>query len=595
MSKEDAALITEIVDDHQKDRGRLMDIVREVQARCGHISNDAVGRIAGALGIHRVQVEDMVSFYSFLKREPTGKYVIRLSNCVVNRMNGMEKVAETFEKVLGISFGETTPDGMISLEHTSCIGMCDQAPAGLINDTVVTDLKPQDVPAIVEAIRKERRTSFQAGALPNAEVQLNLCRPGPVVMAPFENGSAIRRTLNMTPEQVIEEITRSRLRGRGGAGFPTGMKWSFCRKAKGDHYVICNADEGEPGTFKDRYILTEATDLLFEGMTIAGYVLGAETGLLYLRGEYEYLLPHLRQVLARRRRRGLLGQNVAGREGFNFDIRIQPGAGAYICGEESSLIESLEGKRGAPRDRPPYPVQYGYLGQPTAVNNVETLCCAARVMSKGGEWFAALGTRDSTGTKLLSVSGDCLHPGVYELEYGLTIDKLLEIVGAENAKAVQVGGPSGLCVAPKDFGRRISFEDIPTGGSVIVFGKDRDLLKIAGEFTEFFVEESCGWCAPCRVGTTLLLKVMEKILAGKGTQSDLVELESLGNTVKSMSRCGLGQTAANPVLTTLKNFPDLYKKRITKKDFIPYFDVEAAFSDAYEITGRKFKPEEGEV
>jgi [NiFe] hydrogenase diaphorase moiety large subunit len=589
MSREDTALIAKVVEDCGRDPHRLMDIVRGVHEQIGYLSEDAVDGIAEALGVHRVQVADMASFYTFFDREPRGKCIIRLSNCVVDRMHGMEEVARAFEKELGISFGGITADGMIGLEYTSCTGMCDQGPAALINGMVVTGLKPKDVPAIVAAIKKEGGRVSKSELFPNAEVQLNLRQAGAVVTAPFENGSAIRKALNLSPEEVIEEINKSKLRGRGGAGFPTGMKWSFCRKAKGTHYIICNADEGEPGTFKDRLILTEHADLLMEGMTIAGYALGASEGLLYLRAEYAYLWPHLEQVLARRRRNGLLGQSICGREGFHFEIRIQLGAGAYVCGEESSLIESLEGKRGAPRDRPPYPVQKGYKNEPTAVNNVETLCCAARVLEKGGEWFTGFGTPESTGTKLLSVSGDCKHPGIYEVPYGFTVDQLMSLVGADDAQAVQVGGPSGQCLAPKDYGRRISFEDIPTGGSIIVFGHKRDLLEHVLSFTEFFVEESCGWCVPCRVGTTLLKMKLEKILEGKGTASDLEELKKLGNTVKTMSRCGLGQTAANPILTTLQNFPALYKQRITEKDFIPYFDIESAFSDYCEVTGRKFE------
>jgi len=332
MAKHDAAAIKKIAEGYQRDPYRLMDVVREVHKQAGYLSGEVIDEIAQAMGVHRVQVEDMASFYSFFDREP----------------------AAAFEKELGIPFGQTTPDGLISLKRTSCIGMCDQAPAAIIGDMVVTGLKPEDVPAIVQAIRKEKGQVSQGEIFPNAEVQMGLRQSGPVVLAPFENGTALRKALNMSPEQVIEEINKSKLRGRGGAGFPTGMKWNFCRKASGTHFIICNADEGEPGTFKDRLILSEAADLLFEGMTVAGYAIGAEEGLLYLRAEYSFLWPHLEQVLARRRRHGLLGQNVAGREGFSFDIRIQLGAGAYVCGEESSLIESLEGKRGAPRDRPPY-------------------------------------------------------------------------------------------------------------------------------------------------------------------------------------------------------------------------------------------------
>ncbi|HPX41890.1 MAG TPA: NADH-ubiquinone oxidoreductase-F iron-sulfur binding region domain-containing protein, partial [Candidatus Hydrogenedentes bacterium] len=291
--------------------------------------------------------------------------------------------------------------------------------------------------------------------------------------------------------------------------------------------------------------------------------------------------------LAKRRRMGLLGENVCGAEGFDFDIRIQMGAGAYICGEESALIESLEGKRGAPRDRPPFPVQKGYLDRPSSVNNVETLCCAARIMERGAEWFSSMGTKDSTGTKLLSISGDCAAPGVYEVAYGITVEKVLEMVGATDAQAVQIGGPSGQCIAPKDFGRSICFEDLPTGGSTIIFGKDRDLLACMEGFLEFFVEESCGWCAPCRAGSTFLKMQFEKILEGRGTREDLKKLEETANTVKFMSRCGLGQTAPNPVLTTLRNFPALYEARIQPDDFIPAFDLKEALKEACSITGQK--------
>jgi len=237
-------------------------------------------------------------------------------------------------------------------------------------------------------------------------------------------------------------------------------------------------------------------------------------------------------------------------------------------------------------------VQKGYKNQPTSVNNVETLCCAARILEKGGEWFAKMGTKDSTGTKLLSVSGDCEQPGVYEVLYGTTVEQVLEMVGAGNAQAVQMGGPSGRCLAPKDFGRSISFEDLATGGSFIVFGPDRDLLECMYQFVEFFVEESCGWCAPCRVGTTLLKRKFEKILAGKGSRSDLIEIEQLGRTMKMMSRCGLGQTAANPVLTTINDFSELWEARIQPGDFIPSFDLAKAIQEGCAITGRKPELEE---
>jgi [NiFe] hydrogenase diaphorase moiety large subunit len=365
------------------------------------------------------------------------------------------------------------------------------------------------------------------------------------------------------------------------------MKWKLCRQALGtNRYVICNADEGEPGTFKDRVLLTEVPDRVFAGMTIAGYALGSRQGIVYLRGEYAYLWNHLQQVLAVRRRQGLLGKDICGFDGFEFDIRIELGAGAYICGEESALIESLEGKRGAPRDRPPFPTEEGYQQKPTSVNNVETLVCVTRILEKGADWFTQFGTKESSGTKLLSVSGDCEHPGVYELPFGITVNDLLDMVGAGDVKAVQVGGPSGQCIAPKDFGRQICFEDLPTGGAMMIFGPQRDLLETVRQFAEFFAHESCGWCVPCRVGTTIIGNLLDKILAGRGTLGDVQELEKLGHTVARTSRCGLGQTAPNPVLSTLRNFPHLWEAQIKRVDFIPLLDLTKSLRTAVAVQGR---------
>jgi [NiFe] hydrogenase diaphorase moiety large subunit len=589
MAIDQSVTIKKIASNYDNDRNRLMDIALNVQDRLGYISEDSMETLSKILGIPLVEVRDMVSFYSFLSREKDGKSTVRLCNAVVERMHGMEQVREAFEKTLDTRFGTVTTDSMISLKYTSCIGMSDQAPSALINGIPVTNISPEDVPRIVRDIKKGERYTAEKlrSSHPSGQVHKNLMKEGSVIFSPMERGTAIRAAVNITPEEVISTITQSGLRGRGGAGFPTGMKWLFCRKA-----IICNGDEGEPGTFKDRVILTECPDLLFEGMTVAGYALGATQGFLYLRGEYAFLLGFLEQVLEGRRQLGLLGPNIVGKEGFEFDIRIQLGAGAYICGEESSLIESLEGKRGAPRHRPPFPVTSGYLGQPTSVNNVETLCCAARILEKGAEWFKVIGTKDSTGTKLLSVSGDCKHPGVYEVEFGTTIDAVLQMAGAVNAQAVQVGGPSGSCVAPIDFGRRISYEDIATGGSIIVFGPGRDLLSIVREFMEFFNEESCGWCTPCRAGTTIILKMIDKILQGKGSKKDIDELRSVANTIKKMSRCGLGQTAANPILTTLKNFRKLYSQKCASEEYIPPFDYQRAIAAGIEIAGREPVDEE---
>jgi [NiFe] hydrogenase diaphorase moiety large subunit len=351
-------------------------------------------------------------------------------------------------------------------------------------------------------------------------------------------------------------------------------------------YVVCNADEGEPGTFKDRVLLQSYADLMFDGMTVAARVVGARQGLVYLRGEYLYLVDALERTLQRRRDEGLLGARILGENGFDFDIEIKLGAGAYICGEESALIESMEGKAGRPRNRPPYPTEHGYRDCPTVVNNVETFCCAAKVAVRGGEWFAAIGTRESTGTKLLSVSGDCAHPGVYEYPFGVSVRQVLRDCGARDTQAVQVGGPSGTCVSWRDFDRRIAFEDIPSAGAFMVFGRQRDMFEVARNFAHFFAHESCGFCTPCRVGTSLLRSHMDKLAAGKGSAYDLEQMKRLMHIMLTMSHCGLGHTAAKPVVETMAKFPEAYERRLKALDFTPAFDLDGALQTARRITGR---------
>ena len=324
----------------------------------------------------------------------------------------------------------------------------------------------------------------------------------------------------------------------------------------GAKYVVCNADEGEPGTFKDRVILLEHADLVFEGMTIAAKAIGATRGILYLRGEYVYMRPHLEGVLARRRADGQLGADILGTVGFTFDIEIRMGAGAYVCGEETALIESLEGHRGEPRNRPPFPVNTGFLGQPTVVNNVETLAAVSAILARGAAWFKAMGTERSAGFKLFSVSGDCAEPGVYEFPLGIAIADMLGKVGGTGAKAVQIGGASGTCVPASAFGRRIAFEDVATGGSIIVFGPGRDMLHVAKNFMEFFVEESCGQCTPCRAGNAKLLEGIEMLERGACSSAYLQELLALCETMQLASKCGLGQSSPNAFVSILTHFQD---------------------------------------
>ncbi len=590
---------------HKKDLTRLLEIVRDVQAERGCVSAAAIAEIATALEISKVDVEGVVTFYHFFSTAPVGSYAVYLNDNIVSVMKGRAEIAAAFEKEAGCAFGGTTPDGLIGLRNTSCIGMNDQEPSAIINGVVFTKLtktKVKEIVAAMKAGRDMRRLVKTCGdganqsKLVRAMVVNNIRKKGPVLFAPFASGTAIRRAVTWTPEDVIAEIKRANLLGRGGAGFPTGLKWEFCAREKGERrYIVCNADEGEPGTFKDRVILTELPHLLFEGMAVAGYAIGAREGILYLRAEYAYLKAHLESVLAALRRKKILGGNIAGKKGFAFDIAVKMGAGAYICGEESALLESAEAKRGEPRDRPPFPVQVGYLGFPTAVNNVETLCAAARIIERGAGWFKTMGTPKSAGTKLLSVSGDCKKPGVYEIEFGLSVENLLALVGGRDAQAVQIGGPSGGCIPRSQFDRKISFEDLATGGSIIVIGPQRDLFEVVHNFMDFFIEESCGWCVPCRAGNILLKAKLGKITRGHGTNQDLADIEEWGKIVKAMSRCGLGQTSANPILTTIQNFRHIYETKIRKDtDYVSEFDLTAAVQAASSLTGRKFEEHDHE-
>jgi [NiFe] hydrogenase diaphorase moiety large subunit len=598
MSENLDKAVKEICSRYGNDRTRMMDIVNDVQEAFGCVSSKAMDLIAGEVKAHRVDVESVVSFYAFLSEKPRGKIMIRLCNDIIDEMKGAGKVAEAIEDELGIAVGTALEDGSVGLEHTPCIGMCDQAPAAMVNDVLVTNLDGERARQLARTLKQGGKPEDlvetlgdgnNASELVRSMVNNNIRKKGEVIFAPFSSGAALEKALAMSPNEVIRDIKVSRLRGRGGAGFPTGMKWEFTRQAEGGkRYVVCNADEGEPGTFKDRVILTECLDLLFEGMTIAGYAIGSDTGLVYLRAEYAYLRGLLESKLEERRAAKLLGKNVAGKEGFDFDIRVQMGAGAYVCGEETSLISSCEGLRGDPKNRPPFPAQKGYLTSPTTVNNVETFCCVARILDRGPGWFAQLGSKGSSGTKLLSISGDCMSPGVYEVPFGIKVSEVLKLAGARDAAAVQIGGPSGQMIGKADFERTVCYDDLATGGSFMIFASNRDVLHVVDKFMEFFIDESCGYCTPCRVGNVLLRERLQKIINGKGEPSDLQYLKEHGETVKLASRCGLGQTSANPILTTLNNFRSVYEERVQEaKDGLQRsFDIRAALADAEGIAGR---------
>lgn len=553
--------IEDLAEHYQHSRHGLLPILQAIKTKHTYISDFALQEVARLLSIHPVEVYGVVSFYSFLSTKKQGNFVIRLCRTISCDLAGKEAVARQLENELGISFGDTTPDGRFSLSWANCLGMCDQGPALLVNDYVFTQVTAERVYDIIETCRRsfgvfalEGKHTLKHHSTVQSNVKTNM---SPGVFSAEDQDQGLQAALKRKPEEVIAIIKESGLKGRGGAGFPTHIKWELAAKAAGEEkYVVCNADEGEPGTFKDRVLITDFADLMLEGMTIAAYAMGAKNGIVYLRGEYSYLKKSLFQSIETRRSDNRLGQNILGKKGFNFDIDVRLGSGAYVCGEETALIESLEGQRGEPRNRPPFPVNTGYDGRPTIVNNVETFTLATHILSKGPEWLKKRGTKLSTGTKLFSVSGDCQHPGIYEFPYGVTIAELLKQVGGEEAKAVQVGGASGRSVPRSQFKHALAFEGIPTGGSIIVFGPQTKMLGVVKNFLEFFNEESCGQCTPCRIGNTKLLEGVEMLEKGNCSMRYLRELQSLGQTMQTSSKCGLGQSAPNAFLSITEHFKD---------------------------------------
>lgn len=375
-----------------------------------------------------------------------------------------------------------------------------------------------------------------------------------------EFGAGLRKALTMKPADVVFMVRDSEIRGRGGAGFPTGIKWNLAGAASADtKYVICNADEGEPGTFKDRHLISEQAERLIEGMAIGGYAIGSDTGIIYLRAEYPYLVEGIRKARQSLIDRNLLGENIQG-SGFSFDVEIRPGAGAYICGEETALIESMEGKRGEPRNKPPYPVNAGYLDRPTIVNNVETFCAVPHIVLNGPDCYAELGHGSCSGTKLFSISGDVEKPGVYEIPMGAPLRTLLDLAGAGDVQAVQVGGASGKTICDAQLDKPLSFNDLPPGGSVVVFDGSRDMLEVLENFIEFFVHESCGQCTPCREGNMRLLHAVRALRNGDGCRECMLPFMELCDVMTASSKCGLGQTSGNcfrDIVTTFANLPEV--------------------------------------
>lgn len=553
-----------------------------LQKKYGHISDEAITGIANEFNITHIEVEGVVSFYHFFHRRPTGKFTIYLNNSIVSDTKGFQRIKETFERETGTAFGSVDRSGTFGLFLTPCIGLSDQEPSALINFYPFTNLNAIKVKEII--------TKLKNGASPE-----NICdepadniRYTPEKSVFFGNwtpGSALAKLKELGKQGVIEEIKKSELAGRGGAYYPTWKKWDAARmQTNTQKFVICNADEGEPGTFKDRVLINTQAASLIEGMMICGYTTGASCGIIYLRGEYWWLKPKLDKAIENYYAQGLLGKDCANIKGFDFDVRIQMGAGSYVCGEETALLESLEGKRGEPRTKWFFPVEKGYLQFPTVINNVETFCAAARIIEMGVNEYLKFGMPGSAGIKLISVSGDCKRPGIYEIEWGMTVAELLEICEAEDPFYIQVSGPSGECISVKEKFRRISMldlmsrKDLRCGGSFMIFNKQRNLVKVLMNFAEFFKLESCGVCTPCRAGNFIIQRKLEKLNKGTANENDLKELKNWGIIMKNTSRCGLGKTATNTIIAAMDKFHDYFVSGLNK-DFDGLnleFDMEAA-------------------
>ncbi len=562
----------------------LLAVLRAVQTQYHHIPKAAIEQIATLLLIPRTQIIGVIEFYSFFHLTPRGQYELLISDSITDHMLGKHEMTAYIEQKLNVKLGEVRTDGLVSFDNTSCTGLCDQGPAALINGYALPHLTHAKIDQMADLINQQLPVSAWPKVL--FDVKDNVIKSSLLLAHPIQPGEALHTAFKRGLKETLKEIDMSGLRGRGGAGFKTATKWQYCSEEKTDeHIVVCNADEGEPGTFKDRVLLNAYAHHVFEGMTLCAAIIGAKKGFLYLRGEYLHLYDQLNAILADRLKLGLLGQHILGAD-VDFDIEICLGAGAYICGEESALIESLEGKMGIPRNRPPYPVTQGYLGKPTVVNNVETFMAAAKIAVNGGEWFAAMGTEKSKGTKILSICGDCDNPGIYEVAFGASIQSILDDCGAKDVLGIQIGGPSGTFISNTELARKIAFEDLATGGSFIIFNNTRNILDIVNNFTHFFAHESCGFCTPCRVGTSLLKNQLDKIVNGHGSAGDVVALEELCQLVKTQSHCGLGQTAANPILTTLERYPELYQAQLKKISYEPGFDLDAALETARRMANR---------
>ncbi len=551
-------------------RDALLPALWDIQTAFGHISPEAVRALSHTLRVPEADIYGVIGFYTLYHAEPTGETIIRICTSPICGLAGSSAVFERLCHRLHLPGGGTTPDGQYTVEPSPCLGLCDHAPAALISQRgreEITHAPITDLDALLDEPHKPHGAvvaGYPAVLLDGIEGE------SAEWLHQYGDYAALRKALfDLTPQAVIREVHEAGLLGRGGAAYPTGAKWEGTHAnlyiaPQNPHYVVCNADESEPGTFKDRVLLEGRPHLLLEGMALSASSVGARKGSLFIRGEFPEAERRLRAALEEATAAGLLGDSIMG-SAFSFHVEIRRGAGAYICGEETALFEAIEGKRGFPRIKPPFPTTYGVFGKPTAINNVETLCALPGLVQHGADWFRQWGTPKSTGTKLVSVSGHVERPGVYEIAPGITLRTLLDdycggVRG--NLQAVLMGGAAGTFLTPQDLDVRLTFEDLRAigstlgSGAVMVFNTTTDLRDVLKRLGRFFQHESCGKCFPCQLGTQRQLEILER--AATPLPGDRQRLFDIGLTMTEASLCGLGQTAALAVMSALKQWPELF-------------------------------------
>jgi NADH-quinone oxidoreductase subunit F len=564
-------------------RSELLPALHAVQDRLGWISQPALNYICRRLSVAPAEAYGVATFYAMFATKPRPPVVAHVCDDIGCRLAGAESLCRDLERTLGAA-GDPIRDGRATWLRSPCLGLCDHAPAALL--TVAGEhsrsfsVAPVDAAGIVARLEadgvepgpaRSRDHSSEAGTTPPGTSRRLLARVGVVDPGSLDDYRAhggfraLARAFEMGADAVIAEVTASKLMGRGGAAFPTGRKWAaVAAQPARPHYLVCNADESEPGTFKDRVLLEADPFLIVEAMAIAGFATGSSTGYLYIRGEYPEAEARVRTAIQASRTAGLLGRDILG-SGFGFDIEVRRGAGAYICGEETALFESIEGKRGGPRNKPPFPVEVGLFGKPTAINNVETLANVPVIVRDGGAAFAAIGTEGSTGPKLFCLSGHVARPGVYEVEFGATLRELIELAGGvpggRAIKAVLLGGAAGVFVGPEALDTPLTFEGTRAigatlgSGVVMVFDETADLVDTLRRIAQFFRDESCGQCVPCRVGSVRQEELLARLAAGSKVRprsDEIALLREIGQAMRDASICGLGQTASSAIESALR-------------------------------------------